>query len=167
LNTPDKTLESKALIRFQDCDPFNHLNNAAYLNYLVNAREDQLLAQYGINIYDVHSLGGKSWVVSSNQIAYLRPARLMEQVVMQSQLIGYTDSETHVELRMLNHNKSELKAVMWGRYVHIDLKTQKRTTHDATLMELFEQALLPVKQQTFEQRAAFLKQEYVKKSVSN
>jgi acyl-CoA thioester hydrolase len=68
---------------------------------------------------------------------------------------------------MLNHNKSELKAVMWGRYVHIDLKTQKRTTHDATLMELFEQALLPVKQQTFEQRAAFLKQEYVKKSVSN
>ena len=152
-------------MRFQDCDPFNHLNNAAYLNYLVNAREDQLLAHYGINIYDVHRLGGKSWVVSSNQIAYIRPARLMEQIVLQSQLIGYTESETHVELRMFNHDKSELKAVMWGRYVHVDLKTQKRTTHDQTLMELFQQALLPVEGENFEQRASFLRQAYAKKSV--
>ncbi|MDA8650906.1 thioesterase, partial [Flavobacteriaceae bacterium] len=47
----NKILESKAIVRFQDCDPFNHLNNAAYLNYLVNAREDQLMEAYGINIY--------------------------------------------------------------------------------------------------------------------
>ena len=51
-----KILESRGLVRFQDCDPFNHLNNAAYLNYLVNAREDQLMAQHGINIYDLKSL---------------------------------------------------------------------------------------------------------------
>jgi len=165
VNTPKKILESHGLVRFQDCDPFNHLNNAAYLNYLVNAREDQLLANYGINIYDVHSLGGKSWVVSSNQVAYIRPARLMEKIVMQSQLIGYTESETHVELRMYNHDKSELKAIMWGRYVHIDLKAQKRTTHDQTLMDLFEQALYPVEAKGFEQRVTFLRQEYYQKSV--
>ena len=29
------TLQSTVKIRFQDCDPFNHLNNAAYLNYFV------------------------------------------------------------------------------------------------------------------------------------
>ena len=45
------TLQSTVKIRFQDCDPFNHLNNAAYLNYFVNAREDQILEQYGIDIY--------------------------------------------------------------------------------------------------------------------
>lgn len=162
MNTPDKILESRALVRFQDCDPFNHLNNAAYLNYLVNAREDQLVKHYGINIYDVKSLGGKSWVVSSNQIAYIRPARLMEEVVMQSQLIGYNDTETHVELRMFNHNKSELKAVMWGRYVHIDLVQQKRTIHSEELMTLFEQALHLVDEENFEQRAASLKQFYFK-----
>ena len=33
------TLQSTVKIRFQDCDPFNHLNNAAYLNYFVNARD--------------------------------------------------------------------------------------------------------------------------------
>ncbi len=152
------------MVRFQDCDPFNHLNNAAYLNYLVNAREDQLLANYGINIYDLHSLGGKSWVVSSNQIAYIRPAMLMEKIVMQSQLIGYTQSETQVELRMYNEDKTQLKAVMWGRYVHIDLKVQKRTTHDQRLMDLFQQALYPVEAENFEQRVAQLRQEYAQKS---
>jgi thioesterase-3 len=165
LNTPNKILESRGMVRFQDCDPFNHLNNAAYLNYLVNAREDQLLANYGINIYDVHSLGGKSWVVSSNQIAYIRPAMLMEKIIMQSQLIGYTHSETHVELRMYNEDKTQLKAVMWGRYVHIDLKAQKRTTHDQTLMDLFQQAHFPVEADNFEHRVAQLRQEYANRSV--
>ena len=30
-----KVLKSNTKIRFQDCDPFNHLNNAAYLNYVL------------------------------------------------------------------------------------------------------------------------------------
>ncbi len=38
--TATNVLGSKTKIRFQDCDPFNHLNNAAYINYLINARED-------------------------------------------------------------------------------------------------------------------------------
>ena len=46
-----KVLESKTKIRFQDCDPFNHLNNASYINYLINAREDQLIKYYDIDIY--------------------------------------------------------------------------------------------------------------------
>lgn len=160
MNSPDKILESRAVVRFQDCDPFNHLNNAAYLNYLVNAREDQLVDHYGINIYDVKSLGGKSWVVSSNQIAYIRPAQLMEELVMQSQLIGFNDTETHVELRMYNADKSQLKAVMWGRYVHVDLVQQKRAPHSEELMTLFAQALLEVDQESFEQRSAQLRLEY-------
>ena len=45
-----KVLESNMKIRFQDCDPFNHLNNAAYLNYFMNAREDHLIENYGIDI---------------------------------------------------------------------------------------------------------------------
>ena len=158
-----KILESRGLVRFQDCDPFNHLNNAAYLNYLVNAREDQLMAQHGINIYDLKSLGGKSWVVGSNQIAYIRPAKLMEEIVMQSQLIDFSESVTKVELRMYNHDKSELNAVMWGTYVQIDVFQQKRSTHSEDLMNLFHQALAPIQDSTFEQRAQNLRAEFAKK----
>jgi acyl-CoA thioester hydrolase len=36
INAPilSKELESTAVIRFQDCDPFGHLNNARYIDYL-------------------------------------------------------------------------------------------------------------------------------------
>ena len=46
-----KELESEVVARFQDCDPFGHLNNARYMDYLINAREDQLIHFYQINIY--------------------------------------------------------------------------------------------------------------------
>ena len=49
MNTLSKILESKVKIRFQDCDPFNHLNNAAYINYFINAREDQILENYHLD----------------------------------------------------------------------------------------------------------------------
>ena len=45
-----KTWESKHLIRFPDCDPFNHLNNSRYLDYFINAREDHLIKFHQFNI---------------------------------------------------------------------------------------------------------------------
>ena len=76
-----KVLKSNTKIRFQDCDPFNHLNNAAYLNYFTNAREDQIKNYYDIDIYAMAKESGISWVVGSNQIAYISPALLMEDIV--------------------------------------------------------------------------------------
>ena len=91
------TLQSTVKIRFQDCDPFNHLNNAAYLNYFVNAREDQILEQYGIDIYEMASTIGVSWVVGSNQIAYINPAFLMEEVIIESQLLSFDETSLFIE----------------------------------------------------------------------
>ena len=51
MQATSKFWESKVLIRFSDCDPFNHLNNARYIDYFINAREDQLLANINFNIY--------------------------------------------------------------------------------------------------------------------
>jgi len=97
-----KIIESKAKIRFQDCDPFNHLNNAEYLNYLNNAREDQLMSNYGIDIYKMAKEEGLSWVTGSNQIAYLRPAWLMEDVIIQTRMLSYDSSSIKVEMHMPN-----------------------------------------------------------------
>jgi acyl-CoA thioester hydrolase len=152
-----KILESKTKIRFQDCDPFNHLNNAAYINYLINAREDQLIQYYDIDIYKMGKTLGKSWVVGSNQIAYLRPAFLMEEVVIDSQLINFSNSSLQVELRMWNHDKTELKAVMWSTFVHFNLIKLKTEVHTEELMQLFNAVLNPDKQNSFETRAQQLK----------
>ena len=145
-------LESKAKIRFQDCDPFNHLNNAAYINYLINAREDQLIEFYDVDIYRMATKLGKSWVVGTNQIAYIKPALLMEEVTIDSQLLQYDASNLLVELRMWNHDKTEIKAVMWSTFIHFNLVQQKKEAHSEELMKLFENVVNPVDTTTFEKR---------------
>jgi len=145
-------LESKAKIRFQDCDPFNHLNNAAYINYLINAREDQLIEFYDVDIYRMATTLGKSWVVGTNQIAYIKPALLMEEVTIDSQLLQYDASNLLVELRMWNHDKTQIKAVMWSTFIHFNLVQQEKEAHSEELMKLFENVVNPVDTTTFEKR---------------
>lgn len=155
--TLPKLLTSTTTIRFQDCDPFNHLNNGNYINYFINHREDRLSEDYDIDIYRMAKEIGKSWVSGSNQIAYLRPALTMEKVHIESQLIQYTDSELLVEMRMYNLEKTELKSVIWSSFVHFDLLKQRRTYHNADLMELFESVLSPLEETVFEERIKRIK----------
>ena len=157
MNELPKVLESVAKIRFQDCDPFNHLNNAAYINYMINAREDQLISHYNIDIYKLGKTEGKSWVVGSNQITYLRPAFLMEDVVIDSQLINYSNSTLQVEIRMWNKDKTELKSVMWSTFVHFNLLKLKPENHSEDFMKLFESVNLPIAVSTFEERINTIK----------
>jgi YbgC/YbaW family acyl-CoA thioester hydrolase len=133
-----KTWESKSLIRFPDCDPFNHLNNSRYLDYFINAREDHLVKYHHFNIYELAREKGISWVVSKNQIAYLRPALLMETVIIQTTLIRMDDQEITVEMSMWNLDKTIIKAFLWSTFVHFNLKTQRREKHSADLMTAFE-----------------------------
>ena len=157
MNPLPKVLESSAKIRFQDCDPFNHLNNAAYINYLMNAREDQLITYYDIDVYEIAKTEGKSWIVGSNQISYLQPALLMEDVLIDSQLLSYTKSTLRAEIRMWNKEKTKLKAVMWSAFVHFNLLSQKPEVHSEAFMKIFEQIHKPVNEQTFEDRIRTLK----------
>lgn len=157
MNLP-KTVESKAKIRFQDCDPFNHLNNGKYIDYFMNHREDELITNYDIDIYKMAKTDGKSWLSSSNQIAYLKPALLMENVIIESQLIYFDNSNLKAEMRMYNADKSELKAIIWCGFVHFNLLTQKRETHSEAMMTLFSTILNPQKAINFEDRLKALKE---------
>ncbi len=147
-----RILESKVKIRFQDCDPFNHLNNAAYFNYFINAREDQVIENYDLDIYKHGQETGKSWVVASHQIAYIKPATLQEIVTIQTQVINYGKKNLSVELKMWNKDKTELKAIMWSSFVYVDLRKSTAASHSDELLALFEQALAPVEEQSFEER---------------
>ena len=156
-----KILESKAKIRFQDCDPFNHLNNASYINYMINAREDQIEQNYKLDIFSLAKKQGISWVVGTNQIAYLKPALLMEEVVIDSQLITFSENQLRVEIRMWNNPKTELKAILWSTFVHYNLLQQKRWNHSDQLIELFQNVHTPVGVANFEERILELKTQSV------
>ncbi|WP_299117304.1 acyl-CoA thioesterase [uncultured Winogradskyella sp.] len=152
-----KVVESKAKIRFQDCDPFNHLNNGKYTDYFMNHREDELIKNYDIDIYKMARQEGKSWVSSSNQIAYLKPALLMETVTIESQLIYFDSSNLRAEMRMYNEDKSHLKAIIWCGFVHFNLITQKRETHSEDMISLFNTILNPTDTSIFENRLKSLR----------
>lgn len=152
-----KVLESTAKIRFQDCDPFNHLNNSKYLDYFINAREDQVLDHYNIDIFKMIRTEYKGWVVMSNQIAYFKPAITMENIVIESQVISFNNKQLKIELRMYNHNKTELKSFAWTNFVHFDLKTQKSTNHSEQLMLLFTNVNNPIGSVNFEERMQNIK----------
>ena len=153
-----KILESEAIIRFQDCDPFNHLNNGRYIDYFMNAREDQVKEHYGLDIYGMAFTSGVGWVVGKSQIAYFRPAKLMEKVIIQSQLIHFGTRDISVEMRMLSEDKQQLKAFSWVNFVHFKMETGKSELHSDELMGMFGLVHDPVQAQTFDERFGALVQ---------
>jgi thioesterase-3 len=148
-----KNPESEALIRFPDCDPFNHLNNSRYIDYFINAREDHLMKFYNFNIYQVAAEKGVSWVVTQHKIAYLRPALLMEKVIIQSSLLKFGEKDVMVEMQMWDNNKKHLKSLIWTTFVHYNLKTHKSEVHSNEFKEKFKQLEIPFEKEiTFEER---------------
>lgn len=148
----EKVLKTKRKIRFQDCDPFNHLNNSKYLEYFLNAREDQIAENYGLDIFEYLKKTGLSWVVASNQISYIKPAFTMETVLIESQLIKYTENILLVEMKMWNENQTELKAILWIKFIQYNIQTKKAATHSEDLMKLFQSVVTPIEHDIFENR---------------
>lgn len=158
MNEMKKVLQSKMKIRFHDCDPFNHLNNSRYIDYIMTARGDQLLEDYNFDIYDLAKEKGVGWVSAQTQIAYLRPAYVMEEVTIETQLIACSEKALLLEAIMWDSEKKNIKAVMWTRLVHFDIVKQKSRLHDEELMVFFQQIVNPLPvENNFEERVRYLK----------
>lgn len=154
-----KIVESKMKIRFHDCDPFNHLNNSRYIDYFVTARGDQLIENYGFDIYKIAKDRGLGWVSALTQVSYLSPAYLMEEVIIQTRLIDCTGKSLLLEACMWSAGKIKLKAVMWTKLVHFNLQTQRSQPHDEAFMQFFRQITYPLEtEMDFESRIDQLKQ---------
>jgi YbgC/YbaW family acyl-CoA thioester hydrolase len=134
-------LQSFYTIRFSDCDPFGHLNNARYIDYLLNAREDHLKEFHQLDL-DSFYKQGIGWVVSGHEIFYIRPANYNERVCIQSDLIEFSDNHVLVELRMMDETGNTLKAIMWSRFTCVNIRTGKKGTHTPEFMELLKDVVV-------------------------
>ncbi|MNL72249.1 hypothetical protein D3C87_1975320 [compost metagenome] len=76
----------------------------------------------------------------------------METVVIESQLIQYTANLLLVEMKMWNEHETELKAILWIKFIPYNIQTKKAANHSDDLMQLFESVVLPVDQSIFENR---------------
>jgi acyl-CoA thioester hydrolase len=155
-----KVPESTAIVRFQDCDPFGHLNNARYFDYFFNARNDHLMQYYGFSIFEWGKLHTQSWVVTQNQIAYLRPAMLDETVAIQTQLIHYSETQIVVEGLMWDKLKKRVKAVLWAEFTYVSMASGRTEKHPDTLRTFMTSILIEKSPfaEGFAPRVAALKQ---------
>jgi len=126
-------------IHFQDCDPFGHLNNARYLDYFLNAREDHVLEHYALNLTQLARQSGAGWVVTKHHLAYLRPANHGENVLIRSQIIHFDNSNLVVEMQMRDETGSRLKALLWSEMAFVTIASATRTDHSDQLMELLDE----------------------------
>lgn len=157
MNKKSKILRTKLKVRFQDCDPFGHLNNGKYIDYFMNAREDQLLENYGINVFDEVKNSGRAWVVSNHMIAYIEPVGAMDEIIIDSQLIHFNEKSISIEFRMYDVEKKRLKSTLWTSLVLIDLKTKKATAHNDKFMNLFKEVIAPIQERDFQARVKVLR----------
>jgi len=159
MGTFAKTLESKTTIQYQDCDPFNHLNNSMYIDYIMAARTEQLLKQYGFNSSKFAYKHGVGWVAVQTQISYFLPASWLETVTIESRLIQFSEYSLLIEAFMWDEHKTRLKCVMWAKLVHFNIKTQKSQKHSNELMQLFADIVNPLQSlSSFDERLKSLKQ---------
>jgi acyl-CoA thioester hydrolase len=140
----ENTPRSYYTIRFSDCDPFGHLNNARYIDYFLNAREDHLKEAYQIDLRQ-YAAQGMGWVVSGHEIQYIRPANYNDRVCIQSELLELADSNLLVEMLMLDEAAENVRAIVWTRFTCINLKTGKRDNHSPEFMEFARTILVPGK----------------------
>lgn len=131
-------LASKAVIRFQDCDPLRHLNNAKYFDYFFNAREDQVAEIYQFDPNDYFMNNHTSWVVYNHQIAYLNSAKVSEWVAIISSVVFYNENTKITEFVMTDTDKKTLKCILWTTSKYINTDTGAKTNHEPEIMKYLE-----------------------------
>ncbi|SNS15025.1 acyl-CoA thioester hydrolase [Belliella buryatensis] len=133
-----KETESRVVIRFQDCDPLQHLNNAKYFDYFFNAREDQVPKLYGVEMIDFIQKYKAAWVVYNHNISYVRPAKVGEWVRIRSRILWHNHNTVVVEYYMTDDTQKELKTLLWTTMRYVTVKEGKSTDHSGAVLEFLK-----------------------------
>lgn len=144
---------SECGVRFRDCDPFGHLHNTRFADYLLDAREDHLRDAYGINLTEYATERNLGWVVALTKIAFVSPVHFSERIRIFTRLTDFSATQLHVEARMYGCRKDDLKALLWWSFRAIDPRSGAKRDHDDEAMRLFESVVYPLPvPMTFEER---------------
>ncbi len=160
-----RTPETQHRVHFQDCDMLGHLNNARYLDYFLNAREDQVAEHYALNMGELAREQRAAWVITKHQLSYLKPARQGVLVRIRTQIIHFDNSNLVVEMQMRSHDGQRLLALLWAEMAFVQLPAGTRTDHGDALMDLLDELDEPsadYEPDGFDQRVKAVRQELKK-----
>ncbi|MCH7400231.1 acyl-CoA thioesterase [Belliella kenyensis] len=158
-----KETESRVVVRFQDCDPLQHLNNAKYFDYFFNAREDQVPKLYGVEMIDFIKKYNAAWVVYNHNIAYVRPAKVGEWIRIRSRILWYNHNTVLVEYYMTDDTQRELKTLLWTTMRYVTIKDGMSTEHKGAVLEFLKATSedLDIQDLSINQRVKHLKSKLI------
>jgi YbgC/YbaW family acyl-CoA thioester hydrolase len=136
-----KETASEAIIRFQDCDPLRHLNNAKYFDYFYNSREDQVAKLYNFRLNEIYQEFGCSWVVYNHNISYIKPAVMGEWVKIYSRLVFFDSKTIVVEYLMTDQYKRNMRSLLLSTMKYVNVETGKTTEHQPEIMTFLDAIL--------------------------
>lgn len=138
-----RTPETQRRVHFQDCDMLGHLNNARYLDYFLNAREDQVAEHYALNMGELAREQAAAWVITKHHISYLKPARQGATVLIRTQLIHFDNANLVVEMQMCSADGHRLLALLWSEMAFVQLPAGTRLDHADALMDMLDELDVP------------------------
>jgi acyl-CoA thioester hydrolase len=77
-----------------------------------------------------------TWVVTNHQIAYLRPADLGENIIIQTQLIYFDKNSIVIEASMYNEARTHLKSLLWSTMRYVSVETARSTEHSEEVLDM-------------------------------
>jgi len=134
-----QTPETVHRVHFQDCDVLGHLNNARYLDYFLNAREDHVAAHYALNLGELARAQGAAWVITKHHLSYLRAAQQGVTVRILSQIIHFDNSNLVLEMQMRDAAGTRLLALLWSEMAYVTTPGGTRTDHANAVMDLLDE----------------------------
>jgi thioesterase-3 len=116
--------ESELSVRPDDIDMFNHVHNSKYLDYVLAARYEQMGKFYGMSWEDFEKQGF-GWVVSKVTIAFKRPLKMGDQMLIRTGILEMNEKGSNVQFQIINKATGKVASDGIFEYVMIDLKTQR------------------------------------------
>ncbi|MBK7226139.1 MAG: acyl-CoA thioesterase [Saprospiraceae bacterium] len=144
-------------IRFKDCDPLGHLYNTRFLDYMLEAREDQIVDEYNIDLHSYATNRAMAWVIVHHEIAYLKEAIRNEKVLIKTALLSFDEKRIKNEYQMWNESGTILKSIMWTQFLHINLAEKKTIEHPEDMRLLLNEFVSPIQEYTLQERIQKLK----------
>ena len=135
-----QTPETTHRVYFQDCDLLGHLNNARYLDYFLNAREDHTTTHYQLNMGALAREQQAAWVITKHHLSYLKPAR--QGVPGAHPAASSSTSTTPTwcsKCRCAAKTALRLLALLWSEMAYVAMPAGTRTDHANAMMDLLEQ----------------------------
>jgi acyl-CoA thioester hydrolase len=119
-------------VRFRDCDPLGHVNNAVYLTYLEQARFNLWKAQLGFVAKSAADEGprGIGFILARVEIDFRAQAKYGDELDVKLSLDGFGRTSFTYTYEIVNAATGQLVTTAKTVLVRFDYDTQKPTVLD-------------------------------------